>query len=197
MDSDLSFRVNPDNNINDNGTKLLTMCKSFGIRILNGRHEDKMDRDSTFMESRGLSVVDYCLSSPDISGLIEKFRVANFTMYSNPASLHLQILTCPVATEPKGENTAADNTVINSLTPTKSCKWNPECLNEARTALATCYETLMSVTETPKHETQDSIDSSIDLFTTQLTKAMMPLFEVEHSSKPLYRKKNLLKQNTN
>lgn len=169
------------------------MSESSGIRILNGRHKDKMDRDFTFMGSRGLSVVDYCLLSPDIFGLIEKFQVANFTMYSDHAPLHLQILAYPAVTEPKGENTVADN----SFTRTKSCKWNPECLNEARTALATCYETLMSATKTPKHETQDSIDSSIDLFTTQLTKAMMPLFEVEHSSKPLYRKKNLLKQNTN
>lgn len=137
------------------------------------------------MGSRGLSVVDICLSSPDIFGLIKKFQVASFTMYSDHAPLHLHLWACSVVTEPKGENTVADN----SFTPPKSWKWNPECLNEARITLATCYENLMSATKTPKHETQDSIDSSIELFTTQLTKAMMPLFEDEHSSKPLYRKK--------
>lgn len=73
MDFDLLFWVNLDNNINDNGIKLLIMCKLLGIRILNGWYKDKMDRDFIFMGFRGFSVVDYCVLMLDIFGLIEKF----------------------------------------------------------------------------------------------------------------------------
>ena len=37
-DCNLSTRVNPDNVRNEYGSQLLKMCKSTGLRILNGRH---------------------------------------------------------------------------------------------------------------------------------------------------------------
>ena len=45
LDSSLPVRVNPDNVVNDYGNKLLTLCKSSGLRILNGRHSLGMDKD--------------------------------------------------------------------------------------------------------------------------------------------------------
>ena len=59
LDSSLPVRVNPDNVVNDYGNKLLTLCKSSGLRILNGRHSLGMDKDFTFVGPRGMSVVDY------------------------------------------------------------------------------------------------------------------------------------------
>lgn len=76
MDEILPLRVNPDKVVNDYGSKLLSLCKSSGLRILNGRHKDAMDRDYTFM-----GVVDYCISTPDVFHITEQFIVSNFTRF--------------------------------------------------------------------------------------------------------------------
>ena len=91
LDSSLPVRVNPDNVVNDYGNKLLTLCKSSGLRILNGRHSLGMDKDFTFVGPRGMSVVDYLLSSPDVFKLIDQFIVSNFNMFSDHAPLHIRL----------------------------------------------------------------------------------------------------------
>ena len=63
LDSNLQVRVNPENVVNDYGNKLLTLCKSSGLRNLNERHSLGMDKDFTFVGPTGISVVDYLLSS--------------------------------------------------------------------------------------------------------------------------------------
>jgi hypothetical protein len=50
-----------------------------------------MDRDYRFMGARGLSVVDYCVSTPDIFESKDEFIVSNFTTYSDHAQLHVQL----------------------------------------------------------------------------------------------------------
>ena len=92
-DTVLPTRVNPDKTVNEYGRKLLSLCKSSGLRILNGRHNHGLDRDYTFMGARGLSVVDYCISTPNVFHLIEKFIISNFTTFSDHAPLHLQFKT--------------------------------------------------------------------------------------------------------
>ena len=80
-DTVLPTRVNPDKTVNKCGRKLLPLCKSSGLRILNGRHSHGLDRDYTFMGARGLSVVDYFISTPTVFHLIEKFIISNFTFF--------------------------------------------------------------------------------------------------------------------
>ena len=88
-DTVLPTRVNPDKTVNGYGRKLLSLCKSSGLRILNGRHNHGLDIGYTFMGARGLSVVDYCISTPNAFHLIEKFIISNFTTFSDHAPLHL------------------------------------------------------------------------------------------------------------
>ena len=59
LDSNLQVRVNPENVVN----KLLSLCKSSGLRNLNERHSLGMDKDFTFVGPTGISVIDYLLSS--------------------------------------------------------------------------------------------------------------------------------------
>ena len=61
-DFSLCHRINPDMTLNDYGYKLLSLCQSSGLRILNGRHPDNKANDYTFAGSRGLSVVDYLIT---------------------------------------------------------------------------------------------------------------------------------------
>ena len=71
-DEVLPPRYNPDLGTNNYGTKLLTLCKSSGLRILDGRHKHNPNKDFTFVGAKGLSVIDYCLSTPEVFKIVEK-----------------------------------------------------------------------------------------------------------------------------
>ncbi|VDI11413.1 Hypothetical predicted protein [Mytilus galloprovincialis] len=51
-DEALSCRNNPHAETNDYGTKLLDLCKSSGLRIINGRHPDGLSNDFTYSGPR-------------------------------------------------------------------------------------------------------------------------------------------------
>lgn len=67
--------------INDLGNKLLLLCKSSGLRILNGCYNLGMDKDYIFVGLRGMSVVDYVIIIFDVFLKIDQFIVVNFIMY--------------------------------------------------------------------------------------------------------------------
>ena len=90
-DEALPNRVNPDKGTNDFGTRLLTVCKSSGLRIVNGRHREGLANDFTFSGSRGMSVIDYLLTKPENFDDIDKFVISNFTTFSDHAPLHVQL----------------------------------------------------------------------------------------------------------
>lgn len=50
-----------------------------------------MDKDYTFVGPRGIRVVDYVITTPDVFSKIDQFIVANFTMYSDHAPLHIRL----------------------------------------------------------------------------------------------------------
>ena len=171
LDSVLSVRKNPDDTVNDYGVKLLNMCKSSGLRILNGRHKLQMDSDFSFMGARGCSVVDYCISTPDIFNLIDKFIVSSFTTWSDHAPLHLQI---------QSEISTAISRYDSRTATSRTFKWNSNYIEEARNALQTSLNALYIAVETPEVECQETIDSAVDLFTTELSDVMAPLFELKN-----------------
>ena len=54
-DNQLTERINPDQGHNEYGLRLLSLCKSTGVRIVNGRHGEGHSNDFTFNGARGLS----------------------------------------------------------------------------------------------------------------------------------------------
>ncbi|VDI17082.1 Hypothetical predicted protein [Mytilus galloprovincialis] len=90
-DTNLPVRRNPDQSTNEFGLKLLNLCRSTGLRILNGRHKDGLANDYTFCGSRGMSVVDYLLAPYDFLHIIDQFIVCNFTSFSDHAPLHVRL----------------------------------------------------------------------------------------------------------
>jgi hypothetical protein len=55
--------MNPDKSRNEYGFKLLKLCKSTGLRILNGRHGSGFANDYTYCGATSLSVIDYLIST--------------------------------------------------------------------------------------------------------------------------------------
>jgi hypothetical protein len=62
----LSKRMNPDKSRNEYGFKLLKLCKSTGLRILNGRHGSGFANDYAHCGATSLSVIDYLISTIDL-----------------------------------------------------------------------------------------------------------------------------------
>lgn len=98
MDEILPLRVNPDKVLNDYGSKLLSLCKSSGPRIFNGRHKNAMDRDYHGCERAKCCRLLY-ISSPDVFHITEQFIVSSFTVFSDQAPLHIQLKCASIATE--------------------------------------------------------------------------------------------------
>ena len=171
LDSSLPVRVNPDNVVNYYGSKLLTLCKSSGLRILNGRHSLGMDKDFTFVGPRGMSVVDYLLSSPDVFKLIDQFIVSNFNMFSDHAPLHIRLKSGNYL-----NSTAGGAFCENQMT--RQFIWNQDLQSQAREVLLEHSEELMSCIQKNPSESQSSIDESIDMFTSRLTDLMRSCFEI-------------------
>lgn len=68
-------RKSKDKTVNNFGKTLLDTCKEFGIHIVNGRKGKDLEGDFTFMSSRGESVIDYVVTTPDIFDLIDDFEI--------------------------------------------------------------------------------------------------------------------------
>ena len=78
-----------DNEVNNHGKRLLEICKSADLRILNGRVSGDSLGRATFHGRNGISVIDYALCDQDLF-----LNVSNFIVKQpNPLSDHSPIVT--------------------------------------------------------------------------------------------------------
>ena len=72
-------RYSMDSTCNSSGLKLLDICLSTDIKIVNGRFGDDAGVGNfTFMSQLGESLIDYALMSQDLFSLIDNFIVHDF-----------------------------------------------------------------------------------------------------------------------
>ena len=77
-DTEYTFvRSSQDQKVNSYGRKLIELCKSLPLRILNGRKVGDLLGNFTCHNSRGRSVVDYCAASPGLLKQIPFFSVGH------------------------------------------------------------------------------------------------------------------------
>ena len=120
-DLDLGPRVSCDRVTNENGQKLLDLCRGCSIRIWNGRlYEDKDKGNFTCITSRGQSVVDYVISSPDVFNLVTNFKVHDPSIFSD----HCQL---PFELKAPRQNTIEIKQLPNC---TNKIKWKQEFEND-------------------------------------------------------------------
>ena len=72
----ISDRVSYDKTINNYGYRLIELCKTFGMNILNGRYG--MDKNLSLFTCKDASVVDYIIVSPSLFQSIIDFQVLDF-----------------------------------------------------------------------------------------------------------------------
>ena len=72
-------RVNSDNFVNNNGRKLIELCKGMDLKIVNGCFgSDRALGDFTCVKKNGSSVIDYVVLSSTLMPNILSFEVADF-----------------------------------------------------------------------------------------------------------------------
>ena len=90
--SDFRYSYNRDKEHNDAGKQVLDMCKSFNLRIFNGRKMGDMRGDFThYNNAGGQSTVDFGIVSENFFNYIEKFMIFPQTELSDHCKITLQI----------------------------------------------------------------------------------------------------------
>lgn len=102
----LPIRHNKDHVIDNNGRKLIALCKSTDHIIANGRLFNDKDGNYTFCSSRGLSVTDYLLVNKFNVDSITEFEILNWNNFSDHAALYFSFqTTCTSEAEKITDNT--------------------------------------------------------------------------------------------
>ena len=76
-------RFSFDNVLNSHGTQILQFCKTFDLRILNGRAKGDYFGQPTCYMRNGASVVDYIMVDQELFNLFKSFTVKPPTLLSN------------------------------------------------------------------------------------------------------------------
>ena len=128
-------RKSEDGVVNRNGKDLITFCKSFNLKILNGRFgSDKGVGMYTCHTPRGESVVDYALVSDCLIPQVKNFLVdpLDTTLSDVHSAIHVSLSNCsstPLRSEQLGteqpEATNSNNLQGDSR-PTYRDKWKPD-----------------------------------------------------------------------
>ncbi|KAK3092331.1 hypothetical protein FSP39_001376 [Pinctada imbricata] len=173
-DESLESRKTSDLNTNDYGYKLLSLCRSSGLRILNGRVGDSSE--FTFAGGRGLSVIDYLILAPDAFRLISDFRIDDFNVYSDHAPLLISLI-CRSHQQNDHDHVNAGN-----FENIRCLKWDADSANLARTAISDKLNAMYPLIENLQQERRLSqsspIDDSVDSFSAILTDTLAPYFEI-------------------
>jgi len=104
----LNVRLNADRIIDNYGQKLISLCKSTGHIIANGRFKNDKTGQYTFLSTRGLSVTDYLLINIEHTHILNDFKVLNWNNFSDHAALYYLYLSL------KFKNRILDNVQDNN-----------------------------------------------------------------------------------
>ena len=98
-----------DNDLNNHGKRLLEICRSADLRILNGR----INGDSLFHGKSGISVIDYSICDQDLLRNITSFIVKE----PNSLSDHSPIVTWLKVNRNLDDDSSNEAIINDSLTP--------------------------------------------------------------------------------
>ncbi|CAG2203516.1 unnamed protein product [Mytilus edulis] len=171
-DSQLSLRVNPDLKTNTWGLKLLSLCKSSGFRIVNGRHSEGYANGFTYCGANGTSVNDYLITQEQNFELIRKFIVCSFTTFSDHAPLHFEFDSVQQQQLNSRSAGIPENDVLTVI------KWKDENKFEIREAFRVNYDQLNSCFENRDLSSDADIDTCVESFSDAVVAIAEPFCKV-------------------
>jgi exonuclease III len=158
-------RASCDKTCNSFGLRLLDLCKSSGIRIVNGRVSHDCGVGSyTFASRIGASVIDYILAKECDFVYINSFMVHDFNEWSDHCPISMS-LCC---------NSKLDKHFNDSYC---KYKWNDLLKNDFRSGLIGKLPIFNHVTENIDHSDRTCINNVVRRFTDILREVADPLFK--------------------
>ena len=119
-DNAIPQRKNQDVQTNTQGKRLINLCISSGIRILNGRHNGDPSGKFTCYTPRGCSVVDYVVMSENLLYTVEEFSISDLPVYSDHCTLHFA-MNIPLLLRDDLENQKNEQTIL-----IRPLRWNEQ-----------------------------------------------------------------------
>ena len=86
--NDIPHRASMDTIVNNFGRRLLSMCKSTDLLILNGRKQGDIKGKFTFCNQMGHSVIDYMLTKYEYYNVVTDFKVLEVNEFSDHAPIY-------------------------------------------------------------------------------------------------------------
>lgn len=166
VDDDVPLRVSCDKKAPDEyGHKLLDLCKTCSLRIVNGRVcSDKGIGCYTSVNKRGKSVIDYVLCKSEMFKQICEFKVHDVSEWSDHCKLSFSVKAKRVA---KNKHTSG---VIHKL------KWDndkkDEFVSTLRNVLPDIESTIEALVDNPNEE---NVDKSLQCITELMQGIAKPL----------------------
>lgn len=168
-DVHLPSRECPDRVVNSFGLKLLQLCVSSGLRILNGRHPDGFANGYTYCGPAGCSVVDYIITTPDIFHCVTKFITCGFNTFSDHAPLHF-VLSCNVF----DFNSDQQTTNVHTYKPHDVFRWDPEKAEESLRTISDNIDSINSCVDDNDLSTDVGIENCFTSFLHTMKTLMSP-----------------------
>ena len=129
-------RNNCDKEVNVQGEKLLNLCKSLDLQILNGRNKGDMHGNFThFNKNTGASAIDYAIVSDNLMENIKSFHVSPQAEYSDHCKIVVRISNRRKTTAEKEDKYDWQYTKPNYTWENNSAEIFQTSLNEERIKL--------------------------------------------------------------
>ena len=152
-------RLSMDSVSNEFGDCLLDLCKATELRIVYGRLFENTEKMTCYTHN-GESVIDYILTNSQNFGAFTNMTVQDYNEFSN----HAPISFClKIGTQRSGEATAKFRDVY---------RWKEDCKIEFVNSLENDINLLQDIVDT-----NESINSIIDNFSTLITDRANPFFK--------------------
>jgi hypothetical protein len=145
---------------NSHGIKLLDLCKSSNIRILNGRIGDS--NKYTYLSNNGTSVIDYVLCSEHNFSFISDFSIGSFNEWSDHAPLHLSLLC---------NNAHMSNDYLET-----KYKWKDSSINQFRSSIIARLPEFNYIVNNLNCNNRELVNNALNDFTKVLRSVTDPLF---------------------
>lgn len=69
------IRKSKDTTVNNKGRKIIDLCNSCGLTVVNGCASNDLEGNFTFIGGQGCSVIDYCLVGLEIQNRVKRFEI--------------------------------------------------------------------------------------------------------------------------
>ena len=171
--SECCKRSSMDMLVNTFGRKLISLCKTTGLRIVNGRHSQDPNGNITFYNSRGTSLIDYVLADYCLFEKILEFSAGVFNTFSDhsPVAFCLQCIT-------PSSSPGFDNNITAGRTFCTSVKWIEGNTQNIRNTLLESSDRLSRTIDIEFKDMED-VNVCIENFCCIINECVLPFAEVK------------------